>query len=311
MKNEAVYKTNYTGIIKVGNLEIPCAVLPDGRRVLIQREVVGVLTGNKKGGLDRYLMPSNLQQYISDGLKQRILGQKKETFIFKGREAQLFEAEDLIDLCEMYLKARKDGGILSSQMHLADQAEVIVRAFAKVGIIALIDEATGYQFDRDRDELQKILSAYIAEELLPWQKRFPDEFYNQIYRLRGWETDPIKQRTPYLGKITNEVIYDLLPPGVLKELRKRNPVIENKRKYKHHQFLTEDIGNEHLQKQLTEIITLMRISDDWDEFEGHMFKAFENYGKGRQTVLNFPKSKEELKEGSFDSAIQKASQPTE
>mgnify|MGYP003561277120 CR=1 FL=1 len=55
-----------------------------------------------------------------------------------------------------------------------------MRAFARVGITALVDEATGYQYERENDELQKILKAYISEELLPWQKRFPDIFYNCI-----------------------------------------------------------------------------------------------------------------------------------
>jgi len=287
-KNQTTpYKTNYVGEIKVGDLIIPCAVLPDGRRVLIQREVVGILTGNKKGGLDRYLLPSNLQPFVPKKFKNKSLDQSVEKFIFRGREAQIFEATDLIDFCEMYLKARDNKVLLPSQQHLAIQSEYIVRSFAKIGIIALIDEATGYQLEREKDELQKILSIYISQELLQWQKKFPDEFYNQIYRLRGWDKDPIKQRTPYLGKITNDVIYGLLPPGVLKELRKKNPIVENQRKFKHHQFLSEDIGNQHLQKQLTEVITLMRISDNWDGFEGLMFKAFENYGKGQLIPLNF------------------------
>lgn len=306
ISQEKVYKTNYTGEISVSNFKIPCAVLPDGRRVLIQREVVGALTGNKKGGLDRYLSASNLKEFVPDKFKGKSLDQSVEKFIFHTRKAQIFEATDLIDLCEMYLKARDAGVLLTNQKHLAVQAENIIRSFAKVGIIALVDEATGYQLDRDKDELQKILSAYISEELLPWQKRFPDEFYNQIFRLKNWTSDPIKQRSPFVGKITNDVIYSLLPPGVLQELKKQNPIVENKRKYKHHQFLTPEIGNKHLDKQLTEVITLMRVSETWDEFEENMFKAFSNYGKGQPMPLSFKMTNQ----NTFDSAIKKASQQT-
>jgi hypothetical protein len=51
------------------------------------------------------------------------------------------------------------------QEHIAKQAEILVRGFAGVGIIALVDEATGYQQDRARDALSRILEAFIAKEL--------------------------------------------------------------------------------------------------------------------------------------------------
>jgi hypothetical protein len=39
----------------------------------------------------------------------------------------------------------------------------LLRGFARVGIIALVDEATGFQRDRTKDALSKILEAYIAK----------------------------------------------------------------------------------------------------------------------------------------------------
>jgi len=53
-------------------------------------------------------------------------------------------------LCETVLQARKDGKLQSQQMHIAEQCEILVRGFARVGIIALVDEATGYQDYRSR-----------------------------------------------------------------------------------------------------------------------------------------------------------------
>jgi hypothetical protein len=151
-----------------------------------------------------------------------------------------------------------------------------VRAFARVGIIALVDEATGYQADRDRDELHKILAAFISEELLPWAKRFPDEFYQQMFRLKGWQYSPIKGKRPReAGKITNQLVYEKLPPGVLDELRRKNPVVSNwQRRYKHHQFLTEDIGHPSLQRHLLAVTTLMRAATTWREFDALLQKAF-------------------------------------
>src|SRR2546425_879374 len=35
--------------------------------------------------------------------------------------------------------------------------------------------------------LQAVLEQYLCKELAVWVKVFPDEFYEQIYRLRNWE----------------------------------------------------------------------------------------------------------------------------
>lgn len=50
LKKAGIVSATHTGAINIGGAEIPCAVLEDGRRVVWQREVVGLLTGNKKGG---------------------------------------------------------------------------------------------------------------------------------------------------------------------------------------------------------------------------------------------------------------------
>ena len=134
-----------------------------------------------------------------------------------------YEATILHDLCQAALSAR-DTGVLKTEQEqrYAQYCEALLRAFAKVGMVALVDEATGYQAERDRDELHRILEAYIAQELLPWAKRFPDEFYRQLFRLRGWQYSPLTVKRPqYIGKLTNKLIYEKLPPGVLGELRRK------------------------------------------------------------------------------------------
>ncbi|MGB0093502.1 MAG: P63C domain-containing protein [Solirubrobacteraceae bacterium] len=145
-----------------------------------------------------------------------------------------------------------------------------------MGIIALIDEATGYQETRARQELQKILAAYITAELRPWIKMFPDEFFEEIYRLQGWEYKPgTSKRTPYVGKLVNKYIYEQLPPGVLDDLRRGNPRVDGGyRRHKFHQFLTADTGNPHLDKQISTVTTLMRISKNSTEFEDLFERAF-------------------------------------
>jgi hypothetical protein len=113
-----------------------------------------------------------------------------------------------------------------------------------------------------------ILAAYIAPELLPWTKRFPDDFYKEMFRLMGWQYNPmIMKRPKHVGNLTNQWIYEKLPPGVLDELRRKNPKNEKgRRSHCHHQFLTDDIGNPHLEKQLAVVLSLMRASVNKQEF---------------------------------------------
>ena len=140
-------------------------------------------------------------------------------------------------------------------------------------LYAVIDEVTGYQDERDRNELQLILEKYVSQELLPWAKRFPDEFYKQMFRLKGWEYRG-KAKPSYAGKLTNEYIYNYLPPGVLNELKRKTPKNKNgNRSTRFHQFLTEDTGLPTLDHQLQQTIALMKASDTWEEFDKLFRKA--------------------------------------
>lgn len=180
-------------------------------------------------------------------------------------------------MCEVYLRAREDKVLLKTQLNFAQVCEVLVRGLAIVGIVALVDEATGYQYERNKDELYKILEAYIAKELLPWTKRFPDEFYKEMFRLRGWSVNPISaSKGPrYAGQLTNELVYERLPPGVLEQLKQVNPSDDNgQRRHRHHQFLTDKIGNPHLEKHVASVTVLMRVSRDWPAFDALFKRAF-------------------------------------
>jgi len=185
-----------------------------------------------------------------------------------GKMAFGYKAEILPLVCYAYVDAAKAGALLSSQKHMLDAAEIIIRGLATVGVIALVDEATGYQEIRDRLALQKILDAFIAKELAAWAKRFPDEFYKELFRLRSWEWKGMKVGKPgYVGKLTNDLVYERLAPGILDELQKKNPVTDSgARRNKHHQWLTGDVGHPALAQHLHATITLMRVSSDWNSF---------------------------------------------
>lgn len=272
--------SEYPGIIKIGNSEIPCAVLNNEKRVFWQREVIGLLTGNVKGGFERYLKPKNLQPYVPVKYKGESWDLNIIKFEHQGRTAHGFEADDLIDICYMYLNAERDGKLLPSQKHLAEQAHVIVRAFAKTGVIAVIDEVTGYQEVRNRNALQAILDKYLQKEFAAWAKTFPDEFYQEIFRLKGWAYNPKSVKRPsVIGKYTNDIVYERLAPGILEELQNRNPMLDSgRRKVKHHQYLTDEVGHPALAQHLFAVIALMRASSNWDRFYRSLQRAFPKYG---------------------------------
>jgi P63C domain len=269
-------KVKYEGELDLNGLKIPCYVLEDGTRILSGRGMQETLkmvdidedsaptSGTR---LNRYLEQKSLQPYI---YKDKGLGHFEPIECIQGgKKINGYEATILADICDGFLEARKHIKLSKRQDIIATQCEILIRAFAKVGIIALVDEATGYQYDRERYELQRILKAYISEELLVWQQRFPHEYYKQIFRLNNWDytVANVKTKPSVIGKWTNKYVYKQLPKGVLEELKKKTPIDETgKRKHHFHRLLTQDTGHPHLDKQLTQVITIMKLSKNWRDF---------------------------------------------
>ena len=150
-----------------------------------------------------------------------------------------------------------------------------------MGVIALVDEATGYQEVRDRLALQAILDKYITDEWAKWTKTFPDEFYHQLFSLHNIDYPGTNMKRPsYVGHWTNDVVYSRLAPGVLSELRNRNPRLPSgARARKHFQYLTKDIGHPALKEHLMNVIFLMRSCSTWDDFKRRLNRASPKYGE--------------------------------
>jgi hypothetical protein len=263
-----------------GIVPLRVANLEDGRRVMNSRAFLEALGRPWKGTYQRTERPNfidanNLNTFISSELEAVL--SPVEFMNGRGQSVTGYLAELLPLVCDVYLKARVEGALTAGQKSVAEHAEIIMRGLAKVGIYSLVDDATGYTKIRARGELQAILAAYISPELLPWTPRFPDVFYEQLHRVRGWPYRPGNTaRNGYVGKLTRALIYDPLPPGVREELERKNPYVPSikGRKHRHHQLLTEHIGHPHLEKQITSVTTLLRISESWDEFLRYFAKAF-------------------------------------
>jgi P63C domain len=269
--------------LRIGSVEIPCYVLEDGRRVLAQKGMItalGMTPGGSSHGQDRivkFATQDRLKPFTSEKLKPGTL-MPIEFRTPDGRRMLGYEATLLADMCDAVLEARRRGSLTEKQQHVATQCEILVRGFARVGIIALVDEATGYQADRARDALAKILESFVAKELRKWVRTFPSEFYRELFRLRGLPYDGSIKKPQYIGHLTNDLVYSRLAPGVLDELRRLTPRNEKGQlKHKLFQRLTEDIGHPKLREHLASVTTLMRAADKWEQFTDMIDRALPRY----------------------------------
>lgn len=299
---ENKHNISHEGILNLGGISIPCYVLQDGTRVLSGRGLQEALKmvdesedGKQTAGtrLNRYLNQKSLNPFIYKGKEPDHFN---PIICYKGtQKINGYEATILADICEAFLEARNYIELSTRQRVIADQCEILIRGFARVGITALVDEATGYQYERERDALQSILKAYINEELLKWQKLFPDIFYYEIFRLNNWDytVKGIQKRPGVIGKWTNELIYKQLPKGVLEELKNRTPKSsEGNYTARFFQSLTPDIGHPALTAQIYKVIGLMNISKNWSEFKSN-FNKMVNRNNG-QTEIDFDSVEEDL-----------------
>lgn len=266
--------------LMLGEARLECYVLEDGTRVFSGSGLQKALNFPANAGgsaLLNMLNTGSLKEKLTFDILDKIENRKE--FIRPGAGGKLsrtygYDATLLIDICTLLIECRENGSLTPKQEEYARRAQVIITSVAKVGIIGLIDEATGYQHQREKDELQKILSAYISEDLLPWQKRFPDVFYKEIFRLNGWDytVKSIKKRPGVIGTWTNKLIYDQLPPGVLSKLKEKTPKSSSgNNTARYHQSLTEDVGEPNLTAQINKTITLFQLSDNmkhmWQQFQ--------------------------------------------
>lgn len=270
----------HEGSITFGEQHIPCAVIEYNgavQRVITQSGFMRALGRSRQAkgrqhykgdvNLPAFLTAQNLKPFISSQLE--VTSSQIEFITTTGVRAFGYSADLLPEVCDVFLQADRKGVLTHNQKHVADQAHVIFKALANVGIAGLVDEATGYQEVRDKRALQAILDSFLRKELASWAKTFPDEFYEQIFRLRGWTWKGRGVNPPQVvAYYTKDIVYQRLAPGLLDELERKNPVEGGRRKSKHTQWLTTDVGHPALAQHLHTVISFMRVVPDggWDQF---------------------------------------------
>lgn len=220
----------------------------------------------------------NLKPFINNYLT--VASFEPVRFLSKtGVDSYGYEANFLPVVCRIYLDARRDGALTKKQKHIAEACELLLAALAQVGIHALVDEATGFQYNRARDELQKILEQYVSKELVRWEKTFDVEFYIQMYRLKKWKLNSTTSRRNHqTARLTSDLIYNRIHPDLSKELKQ---VREDggKPHSKLHQWLTTGPtgGHPRLKQQLEGVISLMSVAETWEQFQEWVNKRYPRY----------------------------------
>ena len=280
----------YEGVLDLGGMNLPCAVIqgPKGiQRVLTENGITYAILGTRSGASKRlkkaaseggallplFLAPGQLTPFIDRELEDGPL--TPIDYVIDGeRVIRGYDAAILPAVCNIWLRAREAGALQSQQLPKAQKAEILMRALAETGIVALIDEVTGYEKIRPANALQAYIELVIRKELAAWAKKFPDEFYENIYKLKGWVWPGMrKNRFSVVAHYTRDLVYERIGPGVLAELERKSPKNEKgQRSNRLHQWLTDDIGDPMLAQHMHALLMFQRLAIangyGWTRFVG-------------------------------------------
>lgn len=292
-------QASHGGLLKIGpyancqcyNVEID----GESKRLISQNSfmtIVGIMGSGNAGAkriahlLDNPYMPPKKVSGLKAALTTPHRFMTPERILTCGYEGKL-----IVDYCKAMMELRRLGGLPEYAIGYAEACEAVVISLAGVAIAAIIDEATGFQLVRERNALAALLDRYLQNEFSAWAKRFPDDFYQELFRLRGWEWKGMKVNRPQcVGNDTKDLVYSRLEVGILKELEIKNPWIpeKNKRQGYHHSLLTDDFGVPALAQHLHTIITIMRGFPDgkWQRFKEFLDVTMPKKGDSVQFLLD-------------------------
>jgi hypothetical protein len=266
----------WAGILPIGNNELPVYVLDDGRRLISRTGATTSLTQTPGGDLQSYIGVSALQPFLDLDVEDQLI-----EFTLRGvthKTVRGLTAETFLAICRAYVAASAAGALQTDrQRTIAAQAAVFLAACADIGLIALIDEATGYQLMRPEDALRIKLNLFLEDEMRQWEKTFPDELWAEFGRLTNWRGATNSQRPKYWGKLVNELVYGYLDRDVAQWLRDNAPKPRHGQNY--HQWLSSQYGLKKLTEHIWMVIGMARACDRMWELRQRMAEQ-----SGRQQI---------------------------
>jgi hypothetical protein len=211
-----------------------------------------------------FLTAKNLKPFIPNELS--VTSSQIEFRTLSGTRAFGYSADLLPFVCGVFLDAKQANVLTHMQQPIADKALLLIRGLAHVGIIALVDEATGFQYDRPRRELEEQLKKFLSDSLRRWVRTFPAAYFQHLCRLRGIELRPDMKLPQYFGHLTNNLVYRRIAPGLLTKLKERRDE-KGSPSNKLNQWLSLDVGVPELLVHLGTVIAVMKQHTDYNQFE--------------------------------------------
>lgn len=277
-------KATHWGELEIGDHTLPCYVLNNGQRVFSLKGIVVGLTGIEGGPLAEYLKVRSLRAYMPTDLVPGDDGAIPALIKFDTggdaftKHAIGFPVERFMDVCAAYSEAlqqhhqRAEGSELTPrQIDIAHRAGGFLRACAKTGIIALVDEATGYQYDRAQDALRLKMKLFLEDEMRKWEKTYPDQLWIEFGRLTKWQ-GPVHSRPKYWGKLVMELVYGYMDPDVAKWLKENAPKPLHGQNY--HQWLSSQYGLKRLVEHIWMLIGMAAACKTMPELRAKMAERF-------------------------------------
>lgn len=281
---DKVLKAIQAGSVTFAGICVACAVLENEMRVLTQKGLLAALgcsnlvgrsdknKGNSRLDLSTIWAAENLEPYSQQATRVRTTPVRFR--LPNGELAVGYDAKVLPEVCKIYGSAQLDGVLRESQLPTAYRCQRIVLAIAEVGIDRVVDEATGYR--SCPLGYAEFVGMMIAAEVQPWFKRFRDPFCEEIARLKRWKyTCGPKGLPRAVSQYINKYVYNLLPPEVRKELRRRAAQGNHVRL---HQGLSDSLGIKWLEEHLRNVTLLLKSAPDWEHFEWSFQQNFPQNG---------------------------------
>jgi len=267
------------GPIRIGDVELDCYILHDGAALLNKGKMMKAI-GRPWKGVSRTDRPTfvgaiNLQPFIREELEEKLKGIE---FYDGGKLISGYHADILPLVCNVYLEARQAGVLSAKQLPVAQTCEILIRSFARVGIIALIYEQLGFEKFKHPDAIRMLVESYLLEEVRQYAKEFPDEFFFQLDRIYGNLRTTSRNRPLYYAKFIRKYIYDPIENGlILGELDTRNPTNKKgRRKYRFHQLMNEEKGLPSLRSQIWQVTGIMKVSSNKRKYENNYQRLMGN-----------------------------------
>ena len=268
-----------------GEYFLECAVLENGERGFIQRQMVKTLgfTDKTRGGrFERFCEKIGINPLNNNG--------KSEWPVFEvdmpgGGTAAWVPASMLTDVVKAGMVAYGQGKLTKQQAHIGQRCVELGTALIGVGLTALIDEATGYQYAREPDALQDLFGKLIRETASDWERRFQPDYYNAVCKIFGFQYGNRHRALPSIvGQITLRYVYmAVFPKEILAEIKSR------RKSERLHQWLTDDGGMKLLERQINDVTAIARTSVDYKDFEARCAQAF--YKPGQQLSMIYPQER--------------------